>query len=52
MDRIRRLEELAFPTPGEDQGSYEGWMRTAKREDMSYVEALEFVVRMRHGGAH
>ena len=49
MARVRRLEALASRT---DPVEYEQWMNEAKAEEMSYLEALEFVVRMQHGGAH
>lgn len=51
--RIRRLECLALPdkTLPTDRSLYLREMRTAEEARMNYREALEHVIRVRHGGA-
>lgn len=54
MARVRRLEARALPKDGDQAGrvQVEAWLATAKAEGMSWVEALEYVIRAKHGGAH
>jgi hypothetical protein len=52
MARVRRLEALALPQTAQETWEYEKWMNTARANGSSYVEALEYVIGMKLGGAH
>lgn len=52
MARVRRLEALACAQTAEEVEVYEEQMYSAKLNDSTYVEALEYVIGMKHGGAH
>ena len=52
MDRVRRLEALAHPLSVQETLEYENWMNAAKASGSTYVEALEYVIGMKHDGAH
>jgi hypothetical protein len=49
-DKMRRLESLACPT-GADREFFNKQIQLASQQGMNYREGLEFVIRMRHGGA-
>jgi hypothetical protein len=51
--RVRRLERLALPNPVSlsDRTLYEREMAIANHAEMTYREALEHIIRVRHGGA-
>jgi len=48
--RIRRLEHLACPAP-EDEALYHALMAEAKDRGLNYKQALEYIIRIRNGGA-
>jgi len=52
MAQVRRLEALALPQTAQEAGEYEKWMSAAKANGSTYVEALEYVIGMKHDGAH
>ena len=52
MARVRRLEALTRPQTAQDGSRYEEWMNAAKANGSTYLEALEYVIGMQHGGAH
>jgi hypothetical protein len=52
MARVCRLEALAHPQTPEESSDYEKWMNAAKANGSTYVEALEYVIGMKLGGAH
>ena len=47
--KLKRVESLACPTEG-DVPFFQELMGVAAQHQMNYREALEFVIRMRHGG--
>jgi hypothetical protein len=49
--RMKRLEALACPTQA-DTPFFNEHVEISNREGMNYREALEFIIRMRHGGSH
>ena len=51
MVRRKRLEGLACPADSEIP-FFNKHMEIANQHGMNYQGALEFIVRMRHGGAH
>ncbi len=51
MVRRNKLETLACPTESEIP-FFNEHMEIANQHDMNYQECLEFIIRMRHGGAH
>jgi len=51
MVRRKKLETLACPADSEVP-FYNDHMQVANQHGMDYQEALEFIIRMRHGGAH
>ncbi len=51
MVRRKRLEALACPADSEIP-FFNEHMEIANQHGMDYGEALEFIIRMRHGGAH
>ena len=51
MVRRKRLETLACPVDSEIP-FFNEHMEIANQHGMDYGEALEFIIRMRHGGAH
>ena len=52
MIKVRRLEALAHPLTIQETLEYEKWMTAAKANGSTYVEALEYVIGMKLGGAH
>lgn len=52
MAHIRRLEALTSPQTAQCASRYEEWMSAAKANGSTYLEALEYVIGMQHGGAH
>ena len=52
MAQVRRLEALARPQTTQEAWAYEKWMNDAKANGSTYVEALEYVIGMKQGGAH
>lgn len=52
MARVRRLEALAHPQTVRETWEYENWMNAAKANGSTYVEALEYAIGMKLGGAH
>lgn len=52
MARVCRLEALARPQTAQETEDYEKWMNAAKANGSTYVEALEYVIGMKQGGAH
>jgi hypothetical protein len=48
--RMKKLEALACPSPC-DVSFFNDHMQTAKSEGLTYREGLEYVIRMRNGGA-
>jgi len=51
MVRRKRLETLACPADSEIP-FFNDHMEIANQHGMPYQEALEFIIRMRHGGSH
>jgi len=51
MVRRKKLEALACPADSEIP-SFNDPMEIADQHGMDYQEALESIIRMRHGGAH
>ncbi len=51
MVRRKHLEALACPADSEIP-FFNEHMEIANQHGMNYQEALEFIIRMRHGGAH
>ena len=51
MVRRKRLEGLACPAESEIP-FFNEHMEIANQQGMNYGEALEFIIRMRHGDAH
>lgn len=51
MFRRKKLEALACPADREIP-FFNEHMEIANQQGMNYQEALEFIIRMRHGGAH
>ncbi len=51
MVRRKKLETLACPADSEVP-FYNDHMQIANQHGMDYQEALEFIIRMRQGGAH
>jgi hypothetical protein len=49
--RMKRLEALAFPRD-HDAAFFNAQIEIANLHGMTYREGLEFVIRMRYGGAH
>ena len=49
--RMKRLEALACPTP-DDVPFFNEVVASPEAQAMTYREALELVIRLRHGGAH
>jgi len=52
MARVRRLEALTHPLTVQETLEYENWMNAAKANGSTYIEALEYVIGMKLGGAH
>ena len=52
MARVRRLEALALPQTAQETREYEQSMNIAKANGSTYVEALEYVIGIKLGGAH
>lgn len=52
MSRVSRLEALAHPKTEIESRQYAEWMNAAKANGLNYVEALEYVIGMKSGGAH
>jgi hypothetical protein len=49
--RMKTLEVLACPTP-DDAPFFNSILTLPEAREMNYRDALELVIRLRHGGAH
>lgn len=52
MARVYRLEAEAHRQTAQETSEYEKGMKGAKANGSSYVDALEYVIGIKHGGAH